>query len=316
MYEDEKSNENHQVLDHSFDNNSSKFYRECSACDNGDVPSRAQKWIEQKFKDTDSEQTHLFIEQKFDNVFNDCSFLFEPKIGSNGSTKEGGASSCQFSREDLNGSSLSHTDGNFSVYTDKGSESKEVKEPGPSQINKMKVSNFWKRVDMRQKKVIRGLSGLSKDFFKGITDSKSPKESIFQAWDDKLRKTFPELYQEWRLKLLGHISVMCLSWKFADKIRASSLFTADEKDAIIKFGEEFKVQRTNCSNSSTRKLMLNSPLVQIGKLLYKSSQTCEESFWNQILERKKSEIVDFKIFKETHLKDFHKISDVSYSGSL
>jgi hypothetical protein len=53
--------------------------------------------------------------------------------------------------------------------------------------------------------------------------------------------------------------------------------------------------------------MLSSPMVRIGKLLYSTSQTCEESFWNQILERKKAGIIDFKIFKEAHLKDINKI---------
>lgn len=126
---------------------------------------------------------------------------------------------------------------------------------------------------MRQKKVIRGLLGLSKDYFKSMIEAKSPGNDVFQIWDTKLRTTFPQLYQETRLKLLGHISVMCLSWKFADKIRSCDLFTQEEKESIIKFGEEFKAQRTKCSNSSIRKLILNCPLVQIGKLLYHTSQT-------------------------------------------
>ena len=62
--------------------------------------------------------------------------------------------------------------------------------------------------------------------------------------------------------------------------------------------------------------MLNCPLVLIGKLLYNHSEICEESFWNQILERKKNAIVDFKIFKEAHMKDFNKIQNISYSGTI
>lgn len=106
---------------------------------------------------------------------------------------------------------------------------------------------------------------------------------------------------------------MCFSWKFSDKINACTLFNEEEKQELIKQGTEFRDQRNNCSSSTVRKEMLSSLVVRIGKLLYSSSYKYEDSFWNQILERKKADIIDFNLFKETHLKDINKIKAISCS---
>lgn len=226
--------------------------------------------------------------------------------------------SCNFSREDLNEFTASRTGDNYSVCTDKGTENGAQKDqiPANAELNDMKVSNFWKRVDMRQKKVIRGLCGLAKDYFKNKIPTKKTKDTMFQSWDDTLKHTFPELYDTSRLILLGHISVMCLSWKFPEKVQACTLFTEEEKKKIIEHGNEFREQRNNCSSTQVRKEMLTCPIVKIGKLLYSTSETCEESFWNQILERKKAGIIDFKLFKEAHLKDINKITPVGHAGDI
>jgi len=221
-----------------------------------------------------------------------------------------------FSKEEMKENSFKNSDDHFSVDSDKGSVQKAGNKPVEAKASKSKISNFWKRVDMRQKKVIRGLSGLTKDYFKDLVDTRGSEDLMFKAWDDKLKSLFPQLYQESRFRLLGDISVVCLSWKFIEKIRCCNFFTDEEKATIIKYGEGFKTQRARCSNSSVRKQMLNSPLVQIGKLLYYTSQAWEESFWNQILERKKSDIVEFQVFKEAHLKDFQKIDEIAHSGPI
>ena len=202
---------------------------------------------------------------------------------------------------------------NYSVYTEKGSEGEVSKETPPLRVGDKKFSNFWKRVDMRQKKIIRGLCGLARDYFKGVIYNKKASQQVFTLLEECLKTKFPELYQTNRLQLLGHISAMCFSWKFTDKINACTLFNEEEKQELIKQGTEFRDQRNNCSSSTVRKEMLSSLVVRIGKLLYSSSYKYEDSFWNQILERKKADIIDFNLFKETHLKDINKIKAVSCS---
>jgi hypothetical protein len=245
----------------SFENNSSKFYQEHSQCDIADIKERTQKWIEEKFKDDESEGARLFIDdEKLDNLMENVAIISVNK------TK--GEGPCKFSREDLIENIDTKSGENFSVFTDKGSEGGIAQENAKGDIGDMKVSNFWKRVDMRQKKVIRGLCGLAKDYFKTVISSQKSQDGMFKTWDDTLKSFFPELYGESRLQLLGHISVMCLSWKFPEKIMSCSLFSQAEKEAIIKHGSEFRDQRNKCSSSKVRKSMMSSPIVMIGKRLY------------------------------------------------
>ena len=227
-----------------------------------------------------------------------------------------------FTREDLDIFSES-VSLDYSVYTDKGSEenNKDVSRGESSKdsaagSNSKSHSPFWKRIDMRQKKVIRGLCGLTKDYFKNMIPETKTKKEMFAVWDEFLQQHFPELYQTSRLMLLGHISVMCLSWKFSDKINDCELYTKEEKSEIIQYGTQFRDQRNGCSSSKVRKAMLDSPIVKIGKLLYISSPKMEESFWCQINERKKAEIVNLKIFKDAHIKDINKIPVINFLGDL
>jgi hypothetical protein len=145
---------------------------------------------------------------------------------------------------------------------------------------------------------------------------KKAHDSIFSTWDNAIRSKLPELYRASRLELLGHISAMCLSWKFGDKIKASTLFSDHEKKIITEHGNQFRDMRNNCSNSMTRRTLLSGVIVRIGKLLYLSSLTCEESFWNQILERKKAAIKDFQAFKDAHISDISKIKLIDCSGDF
>lgn len=304
-------------MSENYENNSTKFYKEHSACDMGDIRERQQKWLEAKFQEANEDEPHLFIEQNFDSFFRDFSLNPDTKsIDSSAPKQLKEAADCKFSREDLQQSSDTKSAENYSVYTDKGSEGGVFKETSQPKAGEKKYSNFWKRVDMRQKKVIRGLCGLARDYFRDVIANKKASQEVFALWDECLKTKFPELYHTSRLQLLGHISAMCLSWKFPDKIKACSLFNEEEKHLIIKEGTKFREQRNNCSSSIVRKEMLSSLIVRIGKLLYCSSIKYEESFWNQILERKKADIIDFKLFKATHLKDINKVKAVSCSEIL
>lgn len=316
MYKpDQEDQLSEEILNKTFENNSSKFYQEHSACDFGDLRERQQKWLEDKFREADEEDTHFFFEQKFDSFFKDFSLTPEVKSDVTDVEDKGGApQNCNFSREDLQHASETRSAANVSVYTDKGSEIGVLKDSPDS--DPKKISNFWKRVDMRQKKVIRGFSGLAKDYFKDVISNKKTSHEMFTAWNECLKEKFPELYQNMRLLVLAQISVMCLSWKFPEKIRACDLFSEEEKEEIIKQGTTFREQRNKCSSSKVREEMLSCPIVRIGKLLYSSSDKLEESFWSQILVRKKAEIVEFKRFKEAHMKDISKIPDISCVAKL
>lgn len=270
----EKAPSEEMAAYNSFENSSSKFYQEHSQCDHADIKERTHKWIEEKFRDDESEGAHIFIEdEKLDSLMKNVTILSVTKNESTFCSKNKGEAPLKFSREDLVDSADTKSGENFSVFTDKGSENGVPKELIKGDIGDMKVSSFWKRVDMRQKKVIRGLCGLAKDYFKSAITNHKSQDGMFKAWDDTLKSTFPELYEESRLQLLGHISVMCLSWKFPEKIRGCNLFSEEEKASIIKHGIEFRDQRNRCSNSTARKSMLTSPMVRIGKLLYFTSET-------------------------------------------
>lgn len=264
-----------EIIADSYENSSSKFYKEHSAVDLGDLRERQQKWIEAKFKEADDDQeTHLFIDQKFDSFFKDFSLSPDNKTISSSLKKEGGGQGgTEFSRDDLIQSSDTKTGDNYSVNTDKGSEIGCLKDTPSKKYENKNISNFWKRVDMREKKVIRGLCGLSKDYFRGLIEGKKTVDDIFQSWQDSFNKNFADLGHTSLLQLIGQASVMSLSWKFAEKVKACKLFTDEEKQIIVKSGKEFKEQRNNCSNSQVRKDLLSGLVVRIGKLLYSSSLT-------------------------------------------
>lgn len=306
----------HQIKD-----SSSQFYKEHSAADLGDLRERQQLWIKQKFNKRGEDNCQLFMEKNFDHFFKDFSINPDTKtldskdIGTLSSVDE--EQKEDFSREDL-GQISDSVSLDYSVFTDKGSVS-QPKDDGNEQlidVNEKTHSPFWKRIDMRQKKVIRGLCGLTKDHFKSMIPVSKSKNEMFKVWDEYLSTRFLELYRDLRLQLLGHISVMCLSWKFSDKVNSCEFFTEEEKIQIIKFGTEFREQRNGCSSSKTRKSMLNSPIVKIGKLLYSSSPEMEKSFWSQINERKKADIVDVRQFKDAHIKDINKIPIIGVCGDL
>lgn len=191
------------------------------------------------------------MEHKFDSFFKDFSLNHDVKTTDcKEPISEIEEADYKFAREDLEQLSEAVSLDPLSVYTvkdnssDKESESEEEKKACPvSPVeHTTKSSPFWKRVDMRQKKIIRGLSGLVRDYFKNLVPAKMKKE-MFQVWDEFLQSHFPAVYEKSRLSLLGQISVMCLSWKFPEKIRACHLFNDEEKESIIKHGTEFRNQR-------------------------------------------------------------------------
>ena len=305
-----------EVPANSVDNCSSLFYFEHSNCELEDLRSKQQAWLEAKFREKKEEESHLFIEQKFDSFFRDFNVNPEPRQIENLSKSfECSEETRNFTREDIKQDKKWKEKDDYSVWTDKGSEGFGHKD-NKNENEEKKFSNFWKRIDMRQKKVIRGLCGLTRDYFKSLISNKKSKQEMFSLWDESIKRMFPDLYLNFRFQLLGQISVMCLSWKFPEKIREWKLFTPKEMEQIINHGTEFRDQRNKCSSSKIRKIMLSSHVVQIGKFLYFQDNKYEELFWNQILERKKSDIINFSQFKEIHLNDINKIKNINVACSI
>jgi len=317
---DDRLNHNEESPD-DFESISAQFYKKNSFCDLEELKENHHEWTEPKLKEA-NDKSLFFIKTKFD--FFDKDFDMNLNVSLIDDINEKHVSSedtANFSREEVVKDSKFHSTDGLSVCTDKGSVDHEHKEQQPLappvvEQEPQKVSNFWKRIDMRQKKVIRGLSGLTKEYFRSLIQNKKSKHEIFKTWDAHLKVLIPQVYAVSRLALLGQISVMCFSWKFSEKVKECQLFSNDECEEIIKHGSEFRDERNKCSSSKVRKLMLASPIVQIGKLLYSSSAQYEELFWSQILERKKAMIVDFDVFKEVHLKDIMKVKAISCSAPI
>lgn len=146
------------------------------------------------------------MEQKFDSFFKDFSVNPVIKPLELNKDQELSDDTCSFSHNDLGNKRFKSKD-DYSVCTDKGSEGDGHKEPVNTETGQ-NTSTFWKRIDMRQKKIIRGLSALTKEYFKKMISAQKSKQEIVSDWDEHIRKHFPELHNTSRLMLLGHISVM------------------------------------------------------------------------------------------------------------
>jgi len=120
--------------------------------------------------------------------------------------------SCVFSREDLAKEVMAQREqenfysSNISVENYKGSEKVGLSEIPLTEEVKKNISN-WKRSDLVEKRVIRGLSEVSKDFFNNIASSSkaTTNENKLKIWEDFLKVCFPNLYRTARLKILGQI---------------------------------------------------------------------------------------------------------------
>lgn len=157
------------------------------------------------------------MEQKFDSFFKDFSVVADPKLET---FKEpiSKVEEDKFTRSDLVTPQDPSQEKNFSVFPDKGSERGGRTETVETQVPN--ISSNWKRIDIRQKKVIRTLCDLAKDYFKSLVTKATTTDEIFETWNNVLSQHFPELYTKTRLMLLGQISVTCYGWKYTQKFKS------------------------------------------------------------------------------------------------
>jgi len=215
---------------------------------------------------------------------------------------------CAFSRDDLKEEvklKIEQEDfyhSNISVENYKGSE-KVISSEAPITENVMPHKSNWKRPDLVEKRVLRALCDIAKDFFNDITKAAkaNTNDKKLNLWDQLIQRCFPTLHKTAQLKILGQICVSCMGWKFTEKVNSLKNFNTSQKRQLIKFGKVFRTQR-NSSKVKERKILLNHPIIRIGKLLYESSRMYQAGFWKHINDHKKTEIDDDMSFKDLHSK--------------
>lgn len=120
----------------------------------------------------------------------------------------------------------------------------------------MEQSPHWKRVDVRKKKITRGLSFLTKDFIKKwMRKLKIKKEEFFERLDELLIKHFKYIHREKRIQAFGGIGKIVLLCKFEGLVSKSTYLTAREKPLIIEFGREYTHLKNKCSTAEQRTLI-------------------------------------------------------------
>lgn len=98
-------------------------------------------------------------------------------------------------------------------------------------------SPHWKRIDVKQKKVTRGLSQLAKSFInKWLLADKERKDNFFMHLDNLLINYFPSIHQSKRIETLGGIGKIILMIRFEREIESSRYLSHDEKEQILEYG--------------------------------------------------------------------------------
>lgn len=215
-----------------------------------------------------------------------------------------------FDVENLNSWSIPLTSTNKS--SDKIDDISSLKTP-----SQKKTRSSWMRPDLVEKRVIRALWDISKDYFNDIAEAKHSitNEDRFTSWDNLIETHFPEAYKTSKLKILGQVCVNAIGWKFATKINSIKTLNTYQRKQMLKFGSEFREQK-NSSKVEERKILLNHPIVKIGKLLYETSSRYECAFWKHIEDHKKSLIDDSDKFHQVHKSLIQKVSSIEYQGNL
>lgn len=180
-----------------------------------------------------------------------------------------------------------------------------------------KMTSSWKRPDLVEKRVIRALCDVVKDYFNDIAKSHNSQSNLdkLTLWDKLIEECFPDAYKTSRLRILGQVCVNTIGWKFATKINSLKTLNAYQRKQLLKFGDEFREQR-NSSKVEERKVLLNHPIIKIGKLLYETSTKYECSFWKHIEDHKKSIIDDADTFQEVHKALIKKVPSIEHEGNL
>lgn len=307
-------------------NSSNQLFRDLSAGETDNKLENLQKMLETKFNNDQNDDPIFFNEHEFDHAVKDFCVNPVSKPLNPVPTKETKATKPApvnyFSRDDLREQvkvMIEQEDfyaSNASVENYKGSEKVGLSEVPVTEGTKPHKSN-WKRPDLVEKRVIRGLCDVAKDYFNYVVNASkaTTNEKKLKVWETLIETCFPDLYKTSRLKILGQICVNCMGWKFTDKINSFKNFNTYQRKQLIKFGKEFRTQR-NSSKVKERKILLSHPIIKIGKLLYEGSAEYKNAFWKHINDHKKTEIDDVKAFSELHSVVIAKVISLECQGDV
>ena len=278
-----------------------------------------QQWLEATFTKNDEYKSIFLNEKTLDNIaLKDFNVDFETK-DQHEEVKSAENIVPSFTREDLPGSVEVKSEPILSVISFSTSNESEtiINIEAPINVVHKKNTSSWKRPDLVEKRVIRALCDVVKDYFNDIAKSHNSQSNLekLTLWDKLIETCFPDAYKTSRLKILGQVCVNTIGWKFAAKINSLKSLNTYQRKQLLKFGDEFREQR-NSSKVEERKVLLNHPIIKIGKLLYETSSKYECSFWKHIEDHKKSLIEDSNSFQEVHKALIKKVPSMEHEGDL
>uniref|UniRef100_A0A7S3JGM2 Uncharacterized protein n=1 Tax=Euplotes harpa TaxID=151035 RepID=A0A7S3JGM2_9SPIT len=104
----------------------------------------------------------------------------------------------------------------------------------------LEQSRHWKRVDVRQKKITRGLSSLSKEFILSYLSKFAPsKQMFFKTVDLLLKEHFPYIFRTQRIQALGGLGKIVLMSKFESAVKYCAYLSKRDKAEILRYGNSF-----------------------------------------------------------------------------
>lgn len=113
----------------------------------------------------------------------------------------------------------------------------EVEPPELRNNSQPEMSPHWRRIDVRQKRITRGLSSLAKDFIQSwMKRDKKRKKNFFEALDNLLRQHFLYIYRKKRIQAHGGLGRIVLMCKFEKLVASSTYLSEADKKKILNFG--------------------------------------------------------------------------------
>ena len=171
------------------------------------------------------------------------------------------------------------------------------------------MSPNWKRLDVTQKRVTRGLCSLAKNFFRQCLKTGKNK-LLYTFWtviEEFLQTWFKRLYEERRLEVLGTVGKMVLMKKFNEYMAKTTMFGRKEKTAIRRHANDYFDSKYQCGTVRERHNILHSPPVLIGKMLYDSSEEMRSQFWKKVFDRKNQRINNKALYIQETEEEMKKI---------
>lgn len=158
----------------------------------------------------------------------------------------------------------------------------------PSKSKRESTSKFWKRVDVREKKIIRGLTSLARDYFKDKVDLNQNIDEILSVWASTLKSDFSTLIQEPHLlSIISQLMVNMFAWRYRQHINSITIYSNEDKARLLAEADEYRKIKNSGANVAHRQALKKSTLVQIGKSLYNTDVRARDEFWNRLSDRKR-----------------------------